>query len=736
MVASDDPDTVEFDPGLDDPPTSSLGSAEVVAGMPEPQTEVSSSTASVEADREPASAREIGPGTILRHRYLIEKPLGIGGSSAIFSAVDRHRTQTPGAYGRVAVKVLHSKFRQDKARVFRLIREFRHMQRLTHAGIARVFDLDCDDGVWFITMELLEGQSLHRHLKDGLSHEEALAILTQCAEALAYAHDQGVMHGDLKPGNIFVAHDGSVRLLDFGSVPDQDEAATDSSPTHVAATLAYASPEMLEEKGIEPRDDLFSLGCVAYELFSDGQHPFDRKSSLLARRQNLKPAAGAAIPAPYFAIIARALSWERANRPASAREFLDALTAADLHSEPEHAATPPSPVAAPNPVLTEDLPRPRAQSALQPEAVPADPVRKSDVEDHPEESHPETDAAIHTIGLAELGSGPPDSVRRDSTPANAPTAMPPDKSRDAGKVTEAEDSPADRAAIERNFASFAGVVPDEWAGPGARLPARQPERQPERQPVRQPSISSKSAPSVANLVSPDFVSPKPAMPKVKVAQPDAAQIEPDELEASPYWVRRMALILLLAALVVAGILLSRPWEPAMSPPVRTAPASAAAANELITNIAPPAKAAEETTATDAPVAASAPPAAAVIARARPASPPSSLASFQSAIVQVGSSQQMAVVNVVRENSTAGAARIAWSIIADTAKPGIDYELPDPQFMRFNDGQRVRSLYIPIKHPAAGAAPREERRFAVKLQKVAGELAPGGISRIEVVIGAR
>ena len=93
------------------------------------------------------SQREIETGTVLRNRYLIERPVGSGGTSTVFSALDRHRLHGPTSDSKVAVKILHRQFRDDPLRVERLIREFRYMQRLTHPGIARVFDLDCDDGL-------------------------------------------------------------------------------------------------------------------------------------------------------------------------------------------------------------------------------------------------------------------------------------------------------------------------------------------------------------------------------------------------------------------------------------------------------------------------------------------------------------------------------------------------------------------------------------------------------------
>jgi serine/threonine protein kinase len=748
-VAADYPDTVEFGLDFDDLPTSSLtppereplaplvpegapGTADFSAsssqGVREPesagiapaaeipvsaQTEVQAQTH--QDDQETVSVREIGPGAVLRDRYMIEKVLGVGGGSTVFSAVDRHRTQSPGAYGKVAVKVLHARFRQDQARVFRLIREFRHMQRLTHAGIARVFDLDCDAGVWFITMELLEGQSLHRQLKDGLREGEALRILTQCTEALAYAHDQGVMHGDLKPGNIFITHEGSVRLLDFGSVPDQDEAAAADRSPHLAATLAYASPQLLEEQGVEPRDDLFSLGCVAYELFSGGQHPFDHQSSLQARRKNLRPADIRAMPARRFAVIARMLAWERAARPASARDFLHSFLAADFRPGPAQVTPLSRPAAAQPSAAVDNLRLPAASETTPVDSAPATPESARGIDP---EIRSKAGAELRRSDAVGLNASAPDSVRTDSGPMNA-TA----------------DTDRDPATTERAFAAFAGVVPDDWDGPGARLPTVSRPPPPAADLLKATVHAPGNMPgNIPDVIIPPI--PRGDIPRGATSGKGihAEQRKRADGEAPYLWLRKAVLIALFLLLVIAGFVLSRSRQADTPPPVAASPATAAPL-ESTANTMPPATTVQESPAPAPPVAKS-PASAAPVARPAAAPPAAEPASLQSAMVKVGSSQRLAVVNVVREKSIAGTARVAWSIVANTAKPGVDYEPPDSQIARFNDGQRVRSLYIPLKHPAAGTSPGAERRFTVKLQKAPGALEPGRIDRTEVIISAQ
>ena len=690
-VAQDtcDIDTVSFEGDAGDRPTSSFEKSRSRAKSPASAFELSPAP-----EKPPAEGavplRDIGPGSVLRGRYLIEKAIGVGGTSTVFSALDRHRSSARAnghgseqggrlnGFGRIAVKVLRTEVGASDARVFRMEREFRQMQRLTHTGIVRVFDLDCEDNLWFITMELLEGQPLHRYLRSGLKDTEALRILTQCAEALAYAHDQGIVHGDLKPSNVFITQDGSVRLFDFGSAPDLTEATAEPAATHrFAATPPYASPETLEGKGVDERDEIFSLGCLAYELLSGGQHPFDRKSSLDARQQGMRPQPLDSIQPKHFATIVRALSWKRTERPASAREFLQALLAPEPSRETNAAPS----------------------TSLPPANVstPADPPTSA----------------------REVVHAPPTVEVRAQTPAERT-----DPVENATTDAVCRKSAATPKPLTHEEVSI------EWVPPQAEVNQSATEQVGAAKSVRK-EPAAESAPleelddppprQFAGFVPPEMVARPKRNPELR--RPRSMDLHVSGLSQSSAWLKRGLLIALLAMALLAGyFVLGRqlPTEAAASvvPPVVADAEASSAAPEL----APSAPLPTET----APVAAPPPPAPTAV----PSAPGE--VSFESATVNVSAAQSMAVVNIARLKSIRGAAPIKWSTVGDTAQAGVHYESVDSKVARFNDGQSVRSLFIQLKNDPKEAS-RPARSFIVKLEKAAGGPALGAITQARVII---
>jgi tRNA A-37 threonylcarbamoyl transferase component Bud32 len=277
-------------------------------------------------------AWQLAPGSILRSRYVLEQLIGQGGDSMVFRARDLHRASPEEtAANFVVLKLLLPHKRNNLQALTRLKREFRQMQCLSHQGIVRVFDLDCDGDIWFMSMELVAGQTVQTWMQTPASHAEAMRIVAACCEALEHAHSLGILHGDLKPTNVLVAHDGAVKLIDFGSAPSPRSHLVAGSEAALAATPIYASPQILAGSSAERRDDIFSLACLSYSVLSGGKHPFGRRPSFEAGRAKSAPNYVPAIPRRVFEVIERGLSAERERRPASVGEFLRDLLGTDPH---------------------------------------------------------------------------------------------------------------------------------------------------------------------------------------------------------------------------------------------------------------------------------------------------------------------------------------------------------------------------------------------------------------------
>jgi len=260
---------------------------------------------------------------VLRDRYVLETEIGNGGTATIWRAVDLRRDAAATDGRRVAIKLLRTELRSRATCIARLQREFRQTQAVMHPNVVRFFDIDCDRGTWFIVMELLSGETLGAVLRRGapvgLAQRDAIRIACAVGDALAHAHARGVTHGDVKPGNIFMTASGSPRLLDFGVAPESAQRADEFDPTPVApaATRVYASPEVLAGEDPEPRDDVFSLACVTYEMLA-GIHPYGRHGADAALREGVAPQPVAGIDDARWAILAAALDPVRAGRPAMA----------------------------------------------------------------------------------------------------------------------------------------------------------------------------------------------------------------------------------------------------------------------------------------------------------------------------------------------------------------------------------------------------------------------------------
>jgi serine/threonine-protein kinase len=233
----------------------------------------------------------------------------------------------------VAVKLLAEHLAQDSNFVARFRREALSAARLVHPNVVQVFDFGLDDATQrqFIVMERVDGQSCAEILRDEghLGVEEAVDILTQACRGLDYAHRNGVVHRDVKPGNLLRSKDGVVKLADFGIA----KAAEQSDITKVGSvvgTAAYLSPEQARGEPAGPASDLYALGVVSYQLLA-GRLPYEAASLTdLARQQDSGPPQGLdrinrEVPPALSAAIMRALEHDPEDRYASARDMEQAL---------------------------------------------------------------------------------------------------------------------------------------------------------------------------------------------------------------------------------------------------------------------------------------------------------------------------------------------------------------------------------------------------------------------------
>ncbi len=282
----------------------------------------------------------MAPGKVLCDRYLLEQVIGCGGTAIVFRARDMLSAKGAAPNIQVAIKTPRPELGDPERAAKRLKHEFDHAKLLDHPSIVHVHELHEDEGRCFMTMELVQGKLLSQLLRDWTMVPVSLAykILRQCAEALTYAHSQNVVHGDFKPGNVFITPEEGVRIVDFGTAAGPT--ANDSRIP--AGTPTYASPEVLSGDTPDRRDDVFSFACVAYELLT-GQHPFGRQSSLQARDEAKIPPRAWNLSTSQWLSLLSALSWKREQRPASVEELLTRLTPeqpvaaapAPIHVDPE-----------------------------------------------------------------------------------------------------------------------------------------------------------------------------------------------------------------------------------------------------------------------------------------------------------------------------------------------------------------------------------------------------------------
>src|SRR5262245_41368396 len=264
--------------------------------------------------------------------YEILAPLGAGGMSEVYRARDTRLGRE------VAVKVVSERLMADPDALARLGREARAVAALSHPNIVALYDFDEDHGIVFAVMELLDGEPLDRLLaSEKLSWTKSVEIAAAVADGLASAHAKGFIHRDLKPANIFVTRDGLVKILDFGLVKQDPfhsvsqtvgaTAQAETEPGAILGTVGYMSPEQVKGEQADQRSDIFSLGCVLYEMIT-GRRPFRGNApaeTFAAILRDHPPELGSTMPPRVETVVQRCLEKEPLHRFQSARDLAFAL---------------------------------------------------------------------------------------------------------------------------------------------------------------------------------------------------------------------------------------------------------------------------------------------------------------------------------------------------------------------------------------------------------------------------
>ena len=266
-------------------------------------------------------------GTVVDERYRLDRKIGSGGMADVWLAEDTELDR------KVAIKILHDRFAQDKEFVQRFQREAQSAAGLQHPNVVGIFDRGSFDGTFFIAMEYVDGPSLKDLVKGGMTPKDAIDFTRQILTAARFAHRKGIVHRDLKPQNVLIDDEGRARVADFGIAragENSDITATGS----VMGTAQYISPEQAQGKPTTPRSDIYSIGVILYEALT-GRVPFEGESAVAVALKQVseaprRPSAiNPNVPPALDAVVMRALAKDPEARFKDADAFLRALDAAE-----------------------------------------------------------------------------------------------------------------------------------------------------------------------------------------------------------------------------------------------------------------------------------------------------------------------------------------------------------------------------------------------------------------------
>lgn len=271
----------------------------------------------------------INPGAVLRNRFDLLEVIGQGGMGKVYKALDKRDIEA-GDTKFIAIKIINDEYKDDANLLKALHAETRKTQSLAHPNIVTVYDFDRDGDTVFMTMEYIEGIPLDKVIKAesrGMNVEDVYHLISQIGSALIYAHSRHIIHLDLKPSNVFMDANKSIKVFDFGisRVTNIFQAKGFDAGVLGGLTPSYASLEMFEGESPDPRDDIYALACITYELLT-GLHPYNRQPADTVKKNKLKPKKINKLSASQWKTLVQALALNRKDRINSVELFLQGMT--------------------------------------------------------------------------------------------------------------------------------------------------------------------------------------------------------------------------------------------------------------------------------------------------------------------------------------------------------------------------------------------------------------------------
>jgi serine/threonine-protein kinase len=327
-----------------------------------------------------------GRGAVLAQRYRLDERVGGGAMGEVWRGTDTSLDRT------IAIKIVRPELIEEPGFRERFLVEARTMARIKHHGVVAVHDYHSDPSLAFLVMEYVEGEALSRRLHrfGRLDPVRTMSIVAQAADALQAAHDKGVVHRDVKPGNLLVTTGDQIVLTDFG-IARSVAAAPLTATGAVVGTVSYLAPEQVLGKPATAQSDLYALGVVAYECLS-GRRPFDGDNPFeiaMKRVRGAPPALGNDVPPAVLAVVDRALAADPEQRWATAEELARAARRAASAGSAGRATVPGprsgAPAGAGAPAAA---PVPRATSVPPATSLPPPPVHAPAAAPHPPPRYP------------------------------------------------------------------------------------------------------------------------------------------------------------------------------------------------------------------------------------------------------------------------------------------------------------------------------------------------------------